>query len=95
MKRAEILDTAKEMVTGHREQDYGTPESNFTIIARLWSAYLGWKITAEEVAVMMCLFKIGRLQAGRGTPDTYIDLAGYAACGGEIATEDTGGPNGV
>lgn len=95
MKRAEILDTAKEIVTGHREQDYGTPERNFTVIARLWSAYLGWRITAEEVAVMMCLFKIGRLQAGRGTPDTFIDLAGYAACGGEIATEEGEAPNDV
>lgn len=41
MKRAEILETAKVCVCGKREQDYGSPEDNFQIIADLWSVYLG------------------------------------------------------
>lgn len=87
MTRAEILDTAKSMVTGQREQDYGTPENNFTAIARLWSAYCASPFTAEDVAIMMCLFKIGRMVTGAGTDDSYIDLAGYAACAGELRAE--------
>lgn len=87
MTRAEILDTEKSMVTGQREQDYGTPEDNFSAIARLWSAYAGYTYSAEDVAIMMCLFKIGRITTGSGTDDSYIDLAGYAACAGEIRAE--------
>lgn len=87
MTRAEILDAAKACVCGQRQDDYGTPEDNFTIISKLWNVYLGDNLTnAEDVAMMMALLKIARIMAGTGTADSYIDLAGYAACGGEIGT---------
>lgn len=44
------------------------------------------KFKAEDVAMMMVLFKTGRIMSGKVNPDNYIDLAGYAACAGEIAT---------
>ena len=84
MTRGEILDTAKSVVNGQREQDYGTPENNFEKIAKLWSAYKGVDFSALDVAMMMALLKIARISNG-GTTDSFIDLAGYAACGGEIA----------
>lgn len=82
--RAEILDAAKKCVCGQREQDYGTPESNFQLIANLWRMYLGVDISATDVAMMMALMKIARIKNGGGTGDSFVDLAGYAACGGEI-----------
>lgn len=89
MKRAEILETAKVCVCGKREQDYGSPEDNFQIIADLWSVYLGDKLDqqlcAVDVAMMMALLKIARIKSGTGTDDSFVDLAGYAACGGEIS----------
>lgn len=85
MTRTEILDTAKQMVCGQREMDYGSPEDSFHAIADLWQAYLDTKITTKDVAVMMCLFKIARIKTGTGTADSFVDLCGYAACGGEIA----------
>lgn len=88
MTRAEILDKAKAVVTGQREQDYGSPESNFGLIGQLWTVYLDHLVTAQDVANMMCLFKIARIKTGCGTEDSYIDAAGYMACGGEIATAD-------
>lgn len=88
MTRAEILDKAKTVVTGQREQDYGTPEANFGLIGQLWTVYLDHLVTAADVANMMCLFKIARIKTGRGTEDSYIDAVGYMACGGEIATAD-------
>lgn len=91
INRAEILDAAKKCVCGQREQDYGTPESNFQLIANLWNAYLGYdgdmdgdSISAVDVAMMMSLMKIARIKNGGGTGDSFVDLAGYAACGGEI-----------
>ena len=86
MTRESILNRAIECVCGEREQDYGSPEDNFKRIAIYWSAHLGTEITAEDVAVMMALLKIARIGTGRATEDSFIDLAGYAACGCEIAT---------
>jgi len=91
MNRGEILQTAEKYVNGDREQQYGTPENNFSIIAEYWNTYLDNKgnpqIDAHDVAVMMCLLKIARITSGQKKDDNYIDLAGYAACAGEIATK--------
>lgn len=88
MTREEILDLAKTCVCGKREQDYGSPESNFQLIADLWNDYLfsgdDKTITPIDVAMMMALLKIARIRNGGGTGDSFVDLAGYAACGGEI-----------
>lgn len=83
--RADILHEAETCVCGHREQDYGTPEDNFTRIARFWTDYIGHELTALDVANMMVLFKMARTMTNGGTKDTYVDMAGYAACAGEIA----------
>lgn len=94
MKREEILETAAKIVTGGRNKQYGEPEDNFAVIAEYWSTYLSQHnggrviyITPEDVAVMMALFKIGRITtAGEFTPDSFVDCCGYAAIAGEIAT---------
>lgn len=89
MMRPEVLDKAKECVCGQREQDYGSPEDNFQTIADLWTAYFGKKgftFTALDVSMMMALLKVARISTGTATEDSFVDLAGYAACGGEIAT---------
>lgn len=85
VSRTDILDKAKAIVTGDREQQYGKPEDNFAIIAGLWSAYKGDSFTPVDVAMMMALLKIARIKTGVGTVDSFVDLAGYAACAGEIA----------
>lgn len=88
MTRPEILQKAEACVCGHREQEYGSPENNFQTIADLWRAYKGVDFTAVDVAMMMALLKIARIQSGTATEDSFVDLAGYAACGGEIATNN-------
>ena len=86
MKRAEILDKAKQCVCGQREKEYGSPEDNFLTIAKLWSAYKNVDFSAIDVAMMMALLKIARIRTGTATEDSFVDLAGYAACGAEIAS---------
>lgn len=83
--RADILETAMAVVTGDREQQYGKPEDNFAIIAELWGTYTGYKFSPVDVAMMMVLLKAARIKTGVGTVDSFVDLAGYAACAGEIA----------
>lgn len=91
LTRADILHAAEKCVCGQRETDYGTPEDNFKAIAELWEAYLNKactrgvnvRVEAKDVAVMMALLKIARIAAGGEKADSWIDLAGYAACGAE------------
>ena len=83
MTRKEILQEAEKCVCGQREEDYGSPEENFSMIAHLWSVYLNKYISSKDVAMLMSLLKIARIKAGTKS-DSYIDLAGYAACAGEI-----------
>lgn len=87
MNRLDTLKAAAECVCGSREEDYGSPEDNFAVIAALWTAYTGTDITPKDVAMMMALLKIARAKAG-SKPDTYVDLAGYAACGAEISARE-------
>lgn len=82
--RKSILEDAEKCVCGHREGDYGSPEDSFATIANLWTAYSGYPFNAVDVAMMMALLKIARIAGGRGSEDSFVDLAGYAACGGEI-----------
>jgi hypothetical protein len=83
MKTREYLDTAARIVTGQRQHDYGDKYQNHENIARLWSAYLDYNISAHDVAICMMLVKVARLKH-RTTEDCYIDMAGYAAIAGEI-----------
>ena len=85
MKRADFLRRVQKCVCGGRDSDYGTPEDNFGTIAKLWTIYRGTTFTAKDVAMMMALLKIARIRNGRYSADSYVDLAGYAACAGEIA----------
>ena len=98
MKRAEVLAAAEKCVCGKRQEDYGTPEDNFTTVGLLWGVYLRAAhpelakvlpingVEAKDVAVMMSLLKVARIATG-SSPDSFVDLAGYAACAGEIATQ--------
>ena len=75
----EFLGEAITLVGGQRQKDYGDKTDNHQNIANLWSAYIGHTITAENVAIMMCLLKIARTKLGATSKDTYIDMAAYGA----------------
>ena len=92
MNKSEILKTAENIVNGDREKQYGKAEDNFNTIANLWADYLSVKveptdIEPKDVAAMLALLKIARIATGHAKEDNWVDLAGYAACGGEIETE--------
>lgn len=101
MNRLDTLKAAAECVCGSREEDYGSPEDNFAVIASLWNSYLYgaglmenptphvWKgIKPKDVAAMLALLKVARIAGNRPKPDNWIDLAGYAACGAEISVRE-------
>lgn len=84
MRRGEMLDKAKEIVLGQRAEDYGNLKTNFRTIADLWSIYLDDAVSEVDVANMMVLLKIARIKNGNPTDDSFLDIAGYAACGAEL-----------
>ena len=88
-----LLDLAKQ-ATADRGLNYGKQEDNFKRIADLWTAHLTNRvqstagphfITPTDVAIMCALLKVARLENEPGHLDSWVDLAGYAACGAEIA----------
>lgn len=99
-ERQKILEEAIQCVCMDRNEQYGSPEDNFAVIAEFWDSYLLHKkckeiaagefsITPKDVAEMMVLFKIGRAcTASVLKMDTYVDIAGYAACAGGLRDEN-------
>lgn len=92
MKRSDILTKALETVT-QRQQVHGKPENTFGAIAGMWSVYLSELIGQEvelkdhQAAMMVGLLKVARSIKSPEHADNFVDLAGYAACAGELAGE--------
>lgn len=96
-KRKKLIEEASQYVTVDRNASYGEPEDNFQIIADVWNAQ-GFRkfdkykepcaITAADVALMMAGMKLARLSGNPKHQDSWVDLIGYAACGGDIAIPD-------
>lgn len=98
--RREILEESSRLICGDREKDYGSAEDNFGTVGRMWEAYLRAAhpaleftengITPVDVAAMLGLLKLARAAGNPKHMDNWVDLAGYAACGGEIAGKGMG-----
>lgn len=89
MDKNDILDKAKTIINGERQGTYGEAENSFSVIAQMWTAYLGKNLTSEDVANMMILLKVARNSSGVYKDDNWIDICGYAALGGEIQSKYT------
>lgn len=91
--RKAFLEEVIKTVCADRNITHGDAEDNFRTIAAMWTSYLGVKggsqmpsINSSDVAVMMALFKCARIAVNPAHMDNWVDLAGYAACGGGIMT---------
>lgn len=83
--REEMLREAGRIISGERDAQYGGPEDNFKRIAKIWSVIFGFDVTEEDVAMAMVGLKVARYASKSGfQPDTWTDVAGYAACGYEV-----------
>jgi len=87
MKANEILLTATDII-GERGLSYGHPANNLQHTAMLLSAYLQTPIHDYQVAGIMLLVKLARTNETAQQIDTWIDMAAYAALGGQLATEE-------
>jgi hypothetical protein len=94
ISKKEVLELAISAVAD-REETYDSPSNNFKRIANLWRIHLhnryGEKynhalpiLDAADVAMMMTLMKLARLEHDPTSLDQWVDIAGYAACGANI-----------
>jgi len=88
--RSTILELANEYVTKDRAATHGGAEDSFKTIAALWSEYLGTSVEKHDVCAMMVLLKVARIKGNASHLDSWVDVAGYAALGGEITSGETG-----
>ena len=91
--RDNILCEAMQCITVDRAATHGDAEDSFQTIADVWSWWLCNRplpddpLTAADVAMMMALFKVGRIAGNKTHDDNYVDLAGYAALAGEMSLQ--------
>ncbi|TIX28944.1 DUF6378 domain-containing protein [Mesorhizobium sp.] len=91
MRATDIAAKAADLVGGDREQQHGKKVDNFGRIATVWNAWLAVRrdpsapLDAHDVGILMVLMKAARTQSGSHNMDDYVDMAGYAACSGEVA----------
>ena len=92
--RAQFLKEVEKLVCADRNVTHGDAEDNFRVIAQLWNVYIhnskGEELNNKDIAIMMCLFKVSRLMSNVDNIDNWLDLAGYAACGGGIVKKESG-----
>jgi hypothetical protein len=86
--RQHILKEAERLITGDRNNQYGPPTQDFKRTAEMWQAYLGIPVRAHDVAALMCLLKLSRIAWQPEKEDSWIDIAGYAACGYETTIKE-------
>lgn len=86
MNRDDVLYKAVETIQD-RGESYGDASKSFIRIADMWGTFLDQRITPAEVAIMMIMLKIARLESSPNHSDSWIDICGYAALAGEITSE--------
>lgn len=88
-----ILDEAKRITAGTRQNDYGHPRDDFARTATMWTGILtsklrpGAEISAIDVPLCMIAVKLAR-QVHRHKRDNLVDIAGYARTAAMIAGDE-------
>jgi len=82
-----FLKTAEELINGPRAKEYGPARKNHERIAGIWSIILEHEITPEQVVACMVGLKLARLSEDMTKDDSWVDIIGYAALGGEIIND--------
>ena len=85
--RKYFLDQAEKLINGPKAKEYGPAKFNHERIARIWSVILDREVTAQEVVACMVGVKLARLAETIEHDDSWVDIIGYAALGGEIIND--------
>jgi len=87
MNRKEILNKAESLVNGPRAKEYGDAHENHARIAQMWSVLLDKPVTIQQVYQCMVAVKLARLVVTPDHEDSWVDICGYGALGGEETSD--------
>lgn len=91
--RETVLKAATSAITGDRNNQYGDPLDDFQRTATALNA-MGYRrvhkggsyaLAAHDIAVIQIMVKLSRLAHTPAKRDSWVDIAGYAGCGAEVA----------
>ena len=88
MKALDVLERAISLIHGQRAKDYGDAQSSFQRMADLVNPIVkkaDGNLSASDMALVMIQVKIARLQESPNHADSWIDIAGYAGLGAQLA----------
>lgn len=97
--RGEILDGAKKLTEGDRNEVHGDPHPQFQAFANLISAYLSASlgtlvvVKPHDAAMIMQLYKICRIAGNPTHTDSHLDNCAYGAIVAECVHKSMGGFN--
>ena len=83
MKRDKILDKAGKLIAKDRAKIYGDALASHKRIAKLWSVILEKEVTVSQAYQCMIAVKLSRLIETPDHEDSWLDICGYGALGGE------------
>lgn len=87
-RRRELIDQVEQFICSDRQNHYGDAEDNFADIAAIANVVLKHKLqaplNARDVAAFSACIKLARIRTSPDLIDHWLDLAGYAICGGGI-----------
>jgi hypothetical protein len=83
MNRKEVLRKTETLVNGPRAKEYGDAHENHARIAQMWSVLLDKPVTIQQVYQCMVAVKLARLVVTPDHEDSWVDICGYGALGGE------------
>jgi hypothetical protein len=83
----DILETALNLTTNDRHDDYGDCNIELDRVATMWSVIFQTDVTPNQVALAMIALKITR-QMHANKRDNWVDIAGYARIG-DIVNNNT------
>ena len=90
--REKLLADASGLIANDRQAQYGPPTDDFKRTAALLNAmgytFAGEPIKASDVALILSCVKLSRIAHLREKQDSWVDLAGYTACGWECVENE-------
>ncbi|MHC4300949.1 MAG: DUF6378 domain-containing protein [Planctomycetota bacterium] len=87
LPEVKALRRAEALITGSRNDDYGSAYDDFELVAQFWTTWLKARgilpldhpgLSGKDVAMMMALLK-ARREAGKPKQDNIDDGLGYTA----------------
>lgn len=83
----DVVQRARALVDGPRQEAYGEPVEHLTKVAKVWSVILSHEVDAARVALCMVALKLVR-EANSHDADNVLDAAGYLEIVSRIAGSD-------